>query len=231
MNKLPRDLQSLLMTSEEFSDRAGLSLPWQLPGTEGQRVRSLLLGLGGSFLLFGLAQWGIGVPGVDISLGLLPLMGAIAWLLRGDLRRWRGESVGYGDLDPEDQRELDRLQAEVEAFNRIVRSLHLNDQLQQLGNPGLTPATRRQLLQALKLIREDLVKAIATARLLRENRDLLTELALNPALFTTNLATVQRLEQANTATDLAQYLTPALTLALDVHHHLEALQKEENNRL
>ena len=226
MNKLPRDLQTLLITPEEFHDRAGLTLPWSLPGTEGQRVRSLLLGLGGSFLTFALAQWWIGVPGVDISLGLLPLVGAIAWLLRGDLRRWQGESVSYGDLEAQDQGELDRLQLEVEAFNRIVRSLHLNDQLQQLGNPGLKPTTRRQLLQALKLIREDLVKAIATARLLRENRNLLTELALNPELFTTNLPILQRLEQANTATDLAQYLTPALTLALDVHRHLEELQRE-----
>lgn len=222
MNKLPRDLQTLLITPEEFSDRAGLARPWSLPGTEGERVRSLLFGLGGSFLAFGLAQWWIGVPGVDISLGLLPLVGAIAGLLRGDLQR--RESVNYGDLDPQAQQELDRRQTEVEAFNRIVRSLHLNDQLQQLGNPGLTPTTRRQLLKALKLIREDLVKAIATARLLRENRDLLEELALNPELFTTNLPTLQRLQQ--TSPDLTQYLTPALSLALDVHHHLEELQRE-----
>ena len=63
---------------------------------------------------------------------------------------------------------LSKLFGEVEKHNKIVKDIHILDQLRKAGIPvGLSD--REQVLEALRLTRGHLVRAFRTERILREN--------------------------------------------------------------
>ncbi|MGC9524730.1 MAG: hypothetical protein ACP5D7_04235 [Limnospira sp.] len=64
---------------------------------------------------------------------------------------------------------------QVERYNAIVKAIDLFDRLEQAGNPDAALADRKQIIDALKLIREELVRALKTESLLRKNRRFLAE--------------------------------------------------------
>ncbi|WP_139276440.1 hypothetical protein [Spirulina major] len=226
-----RDLQQLRITPKDLAQWSGVVFPaGQIAAGEGRRVRSLLGSVLAAFGVFFLAETVIRQPLLDIGLGLLPL-GVVGVRILGETVgwSWTAGQVQYLELDPMARESLDALTAEVENFNTMVRSLHLNDQLQAVGNPGLAPPTRQRLLAALKLLRQDLRQAIQTERILRENRDLVDQLALNPSeLFIPALTSLQTLQLEAQATDIEDYLSNAVQIALDVQTQLKALQRSEN---
>jgi hypothetical protein len=225
-----RDLQRLRITPTDLAQWSGVVFPaGQIAAGEGGRVRSLLGFVVAAFGVFFLAETVIRQPLLDIGLGLLPL-GFVVVRILGDTVGWSWTAgrVQYLELDPVARESLDALTVEVEKFNLMVRSLHLNDQLQAVGNPGLAPHTRQRLITALKLLRQDLMKAIQTERILRENRAIVDQLTLQQSdLFITNLPSLQTLQLEAQATDIEQYLSNAVQIALDVQTQLKALQRGE----
>lgn len=128
-------------------------------------------------------------------------------------------------LDEQTAPEAWALYTEVMNFNKIVRSLNVSDQLQTVGNPGMPVAVRQELLRALQLVRQDLVRAVKTERILRENQDVIDELLLKQTdLFTNNLASLQTLQLESQAAEVEQYLTSAVQIALDVRDRLQDLR-------
>jgi hypothetical protein len=64
---------------------------------------------------------------------------------------------------------------QVERYNAIVRAIDLFDGLEQAGNPQGAWADRKQMIEALTLIRAELVRALKTEALLRKNRQFIAE--------------------------------------------------------
>ncbi|NEO86749.1 MAG: hypothetical protein F6J87_21200 [Spirulina sp. SIO3F2] len=194
------------------------------PSAEGSDSdRSLGLLFGGSvvaaFLVFGIASQVLHNPVLDIGLGILPLLAVSAGLF------WGRSEFRAPLLTAQVAPATWALYQEVVNFNKIVRSLAVSDQLQRVGNPGLPPAVRQNLLKALQLVRQDLIRAIKTERILRENQDVIDELLLGQAdLFANNLASLQALQLEGQAAEVEQYLTSAVQIALEVRDRLQELQ-------
>jgi hypothetical protein len=70
-------------------------------------------------------------------------------------------------------------------------------------------------------MREDLVRAGKTERILRDNKKLL---AHNQELFVNNLANLQALQLSIQAGEYAQFLNESLQIALDVQAEISKLQ-------
>ena len=81
---------------------------------------------------------------------------------------------------------------------------------------------REQVISALQLIREDLVRALKSERILRDNKKLL---ANNQDLVVNNLANLQTLQVSSQASEYAQLLNQSLQIALDVQAELRKLAK------
>ncbi|MEH2448024.1 MAG: hypothetical protein V7K18_20300 [Nostoc sp.] len=111
---------------------------------------------------------------------------------------------------------------EVDKYHDLVAAIDINDQLAASGNVESSIHDRDQVTAALQLIREDLVRALKTERILRDNKKLL---ANNQELFVNNLASLQALQLSSQAGEYAQLLNQSLQIAIDVQAEIRKLQK------
>ncbi|MBD6619093.1 hypothetical protein FNW02_25535 [Komarekiella sp. 'clone 1'] len=111
---------------------------------------------------------------------------------------------------------------EVDKYHTLIEAIDVNDQLAASGNSQSSINDRSKVTAALQLIREDLVRALKTERILRDNKKLL---ANNQELFVNNLASLQALQVSSQAGEYAQLLNQSLQIALDVQAEIRKLQK------
>jgi len=111
---------------------------------------------------------------------------------------------------------------EVDKYHDLVSAIDINDQLAASGNVESSFHDRDQVIAALQLIREDLVRALKTERILRDNKKLL---ANNQELFVNNLASLQALQVSSQAGEYAQVLNQSLQIAIDVQAEIRKLHK------
>ncbi|MEA5577042.1 hypothetical protein [Anabaena sp. UHCC 0451] len=111
---------------------------------------------------------------------------------------------------------------EVDKYHAVIQAIDINDQLATSGNSQSNIKDREQIISALQLIREDLVRALKSERILRDNKKLL---ANNQELLVNNLANLQNLQVSNQASEYGQLLNQSLQIALDVQAELRNLRK------
>lgn len=111
---------------------------------------------------------------------------------------------------------------EVEKYYQVIQAIDIHDQLANSGNTQSNISDREKVISALELIREDLVRALKSERILRDNKRLL---ANNQDLVVNNLANLQTLQVSSQASEYAQLLNQSLQIALDVQAELRKLTK------
>ncbi|MBC1240031.1 hypothetical protein VF14_28035 [Nostoc linckia z18] len=111
---------------------------------------------------------------------------------------------------------------EVDKYHDLIKAIDINDQLAASGNLESSVQDRDRVTAALQLIREDLVRALKTERILRDNKNLL---ANNQELFVNNLASLQALQVSTQAGEYAQLLNQSLQIAIDVQAEIRKLHK------
>ena len=110
----------------------------------------------------------------------------------------------------------------VEKYYQVIQAIDIHDQLANSGNTQSNISDRGKVISALELIREDLVRALKSERILRDNKRLL---ANNQDLVVNNLANLQTLQVSSQASEYAQLLNQSLQIALDVQAELRKLAK------
>jgi NACalpha-BTF3-like transcription factor len=123
----------------------------------------------------------------------------------------------------EDINPLVNLIKDVKKFNSIVKAIDVNDQLEEAGNQGMSLNDRSKAIEALKLARQDLVRALKTEKILRENKDVILS---NPDLFTNNLSGLRAIEVSEKASEFGKILSNALQVAIDVQEEMKKLQNQ-----
>jgi hypothetical protein len=117
---------------------------------------------------------------------------------------------------------LTTLLDEIDKYHQVIAAIDIHDQLATTGNSQNSLNDRDKVLAAMQLIREDLVRALKSERILRDNKKLL---ANNQELFVNNLANLRALEVSSQAGEYAQILNQSLQIALDVQAEIRKLQK------
>lgn len=112
---------------------------------------------------------------------------------------------------------------DVERYNTVIRAIDINDQIEEAGNPEVLIKERESVIEALKLTKSDLVRALKTERILRENKSFILS---NTELFVNNLATLTAMQVNEQATEHGRLLNEALQIALDVQHEMKRLQTQ-----
>ncbi|MEH2196291.1 MAG: hypothetical protein V7K98_27120 [Nostoc sp.] len=118
---------------------------------------------------------------------------------------------------------LQILLADVERYNTVIRAIDINDQIEEAGNPEVLIKERESVIEALKLTKADLVRALKTERILRENKSFILS---NTELFINNLATLTAMQVNEQATEHGRLLNEALQIALDVQHEMKRLETQ-----
>lgn len=112
---------------------------------------------------------------------------------------------------------------DVDRYNAVIKAIDINDQIEAAGNPGVSLKERKKVLEALKLTRNDLVRALKTERILRENKKFIVSRA---ELFINNLATLTAMQVSEQASEHGRLLNEALQIALDVQQEMRSLQSQ-----
>ncbi|MEH2144729.1 hypothetical protein [Nostoc sp.] len=112
---------------------------------------------------------------------------------------------------------------DVERYNTVIRAIDINDQIEEAGNPEVLIKERENVVAALKLTKADLIRALKTEKILRENKSFILS---NTELFVNNLATLTAMQVNEQATEHGRLLNEALQIALDVQHEMKRLQTQ-----
>ncbi|MEG4319020.1 MULTISPECIES: hypothetical protein [unclassified Microcoleus] len=110
---------------------------------------------------------------------------------------------------------------DVERYNGIIKAIEINDKIEDAGNAFVKIGDRSKVIQALQLIREDLVRALKTERILRENKKFV---ATNSELFANNLIALNAMQISDRASEQGRLLNEALQLAVGVQAEMKKLQ-------
>lgn len=111
---------------------------------------------------------------------------------------------------------------EVSKYNKLAKILEVQNQLEAAGNPGIL-SNREKTIEVLELTRADLVRALKTERILRENKDIIN---MQPELFENNLIALRTLQVSEQATESGHLLNEALQVAVGVQEEMKKLQNQ-----
>ena len=127
-------------------------------------------------------------------------------------------SIGIYLLQPikKDQHLIDG----VNQHNKIIRNLDVLDQLESVGNP-IQISERERVLEALIINRKNLVRALETGRILRENTK------FKPEQFNIDLSGLRALQATEKATEYGRFLDEILKIGVNVQSEMRKL---ESNR-
>ncbi len=120
---------------------------------------------------------------------------------------------------------LQKLLEETNKFNTVIKAIDVNDQLVAAGNSGMSTEERKKTIDALTLIKEDLVRALKTEKILRDNKDII---ALNPDFFINNLSRLNSLETDSKAGEFGKILSDALSVGREVAEEMKKMQTTMN---
>lgn len=118
---------------------------------------------------------------------------------------------------------LVRLLQDVERFNSVIKAIQISDQIEAAGNRDATISDRQTVISALHLTREDLLRALRTERILRENKEFI---GTNPELFANNLTAIQALQVSDRASEYGQFLDRALQIGVSIQTEMRKLQNQ-----
>lgn len=129
-----------------------------------------------------------------------------------------GASLGYFSWRSKCQKKqyqtLLGLLAEVKNYNTIVNNIRVLDQLRAVGNP-VKLTDRDKVVKALIINRRDLVRALNTERILRENPD------FNPEQFDVDLTALQALQVNEKSSEYSELLDTALKVGVRLQEEMK----------
>jgi hypothetical protein len=111
-----------------------------------------------------------------------------------------------------------RLFVEVDKCNKTIRDIDVFDQLQDAGNP-IKLESRESAVAALRMTRNDIVRALKTERILREHPD------FHPDRFDIDLNAFESIQINNRAKEYGRIFDTTLQIAIDVQKAMTELQE------
>ncbi|MDF5720417.1 MAG: hypothetical protein PUP91_08025 [Rhizonema sp. PD37] len=112
---------------------------------------------------------------------------------------------------------LKTLLHEVEKYHGVIKEIDIHDQ--QAAENSIND--REKVVAALQLVREDLVQALKTERILRDNKKSQVN---NQDIIANNLTNLQTLQVSDRAGEYAQLLNQSLQIAFAVEAEIGKLQ-------
>ena len=211
------DLQGLEITKGEIKHCSGVSIDAVFrPPT----LRKFLLEIGKtSLVILCICFIGLGIsliiPSQVLALAAINAVASVV-LLADDLRKM---IFSYKN------RNLARIFEDVKRFNSVIKAIDINDQIELVGNHNVRLQNREKVIHALRIAREDIIRALKTERILRKNSKFMK---LNMELFESNLMALTALQINDKASEHGRLLNEALQIVVDVQEEMRKLQDQRS---
>ncbi|MDY6802452.1 MAG: hypothetical protein SXA11_01405 [Cyanobacteriota bacterium] len=211
------DLQGLEITNREIRRLSGIGLERVFrPPTLGKFVSENFKSLAIASLLFiGYLLLAEILPQQNLLLFAIFLFFAIGTFIE-DL---------YKIIVSARNKKLTKLFDATDKYNTIVKALAIQDEIEGVGSSNLKSKNRERVIEALELIREDLVRALTIERILRKHKRFISA---NTKLFASHLNDVTELLINDEANEHGRLLNEALEIAVTVRDEMKRLQDKHS---
>ncbi|OIP74914.1 MAG: hypothetical protein AUK48_08795 [Oscillatoriales cyanobacterium CG2_30_44_21] len=116
-----------------------------------------------------------------------------------------------------------RLFKEVDKCNKVIRDINIFDQLQDAGN-AIKLESRESAIAAIRITRNDIVRALKTERILRENPD------FHPDRFNIDLNAFEAIQMNDRAQEYGRIFDTTMQIAIDVQKAMAELHQFSTGR-
>lgn len=110
---------------------------------------------------------------------------------------------------------------ELDRYHGALKAAAIVEELAIARNQAINPAERAAVMSAFELTRDDLIRALATDRILRENREVL---AIDLAQFGDSLTAIQALQTNVQGREYQEILQRTMTIGASVRVEMRKLQ-------
>ncbi len=138
-------------------------------------------------------------------------LSAIALTFAWSIYRWQ---AGKGLLT------LSHLLDEIDRFNEMVAAVEILKELGAAKTSRLNLENQQEVIEALHLTRESLVCGLMTERVMRKHQRFMSQRAEMFSSIERNLATLQRLQVSDDASEYSRLLNEAIQIGTSVHREL-----------
>ncbi|HEY9695466.1 MAG TPA: hypothetical protein V6D15_24985 [Oculatellaceae cyanobacterium] len=111
---------------------------------------------------------------------------------------------------------LMKLRNELNHYNKLIYDIDVLDQLEAAGNP-VNLSDRNKVIEAIKITRENLVRAFKTEKILREHPN------FKPDSFVIDLTALNALQTSEQANDYGRLLNETLQIAVNMQEEMSKL--------
>lgn len=219
MPRMRSDLKSLEVTRREFRKLTGIStdaIPMQAPRLSAYRQVAVSISLVFFGFLGVICFWSIAINPVLAAFVILLAVGISILLMQIANSFYRKALHHYNSMEP-----LRELIIEIQKHKDVIKAIDIRDQLEDAGNKAIASENRQRVVEALRLTRADLIRALKTEKILRINQAFIAQ---NPDMFAGNLAAVRALQLNDQAGDWAKLLNQTLQIAVEVQEEMYKLQ-------
>ncbi len=156
-----------------------------------------------------------------LCLGLAIASGSLAFLIiflitKWIDKKWQKPSNSYRKSGI--PKVVIRLFTEADKCNKTIHDIDIFDQLQDAGNP-IKLESRESAIAALRMTRNDIVRALKTERILREHPE------FHPERFEIDLTAFESIQMRDRAKEYARIFDDTLQIAIDVQSVMYELQE------
>lgn len=123
--------------------------------------------------------------------------------------------------------QLIKIFTQLDQYNALVKALKIYNQLETAGNLEIKIENQEALMEALNIIRSELIRALKTEKILKKNKKFIGE---HQELFDPNLIALTVLQTEEPNHEQGKLLYQAFQLAAAVHEQLKQLQEQQTSR-
>ncbi len=154
---------------------------------------------------------------IFLCLGLAIASGGLAWLITKWIdKKWQKPNNSYRKSGI--PKIIIRLFIEADKCNKTIHDIDIFDQLQDAGNP-IKLESRESAIAALRMTRNDIVRALKTERILREHPE------FHPDRFDIDLTAFESIQMRDRAQEYGRIFDATLQIAIDVQSVMYELQE------
>lgn len=152
-----------------------------------------------------------------LCLGLAIASGGLAFLITKWIdKKWQKPRNSYRKSGI--PKVIIRLFTEADKCNKTIHDIDIFDQLQDAGNP-IKLESRESAIAALRMTRNDIVRALKTERILREHPE------FHPDRFEIDLTAFESIQMRDRAKEYGRIFDDTLQIAIDVQSVMYELQE------
>lgn len=212
------DLQSLEISKRELRRLCGVKIERMFRPVTSRHITATIA----PYITWTAIAWAAVAAGLAFNFGWK--FGAIAFIVAFGLNLkliFVSQKIKFS----KDNVSLVKLLDDIDRYNDVIKSIHINDQIEDAGNPEVGITDREKVVEALHFTKTDLVRALKTEKILRENKHFI---ARNPELFANNLTALTALQVSDRASEHGRLLNEALQIAVSAQEEMRKLKQQHS---